>query len=108
MFRDEPCGWLEDHDDGSCVFGYSEAWLERADAEAISRRLPLRREPYPSRGLHPFFLGLLPEGWLFDLAGAHLKLSEADPFGLVAALCRDNIGAVSLQPDEGAGGGQDV
>jgi len=108
LFRDEPCGWLEDHHDGSCLFAYSQAWLGRPGAEPISRRLPLRPEPYPSRGLHPFFLGLLPEGWLFDLAVAHLKLSEADPFGLVAALCRDNIGAVSLQPDEGARGGLHV
>ena len=104
LFQDEPCGWLEERHDGSCLFGYTQAWLDRSDAEPISRRLPLRREPYQSQGLHPFFLGLLPEGWLFDLAVAHLKLSLADPFGLVAALCRDNIGAVSLQPDENTEG----
>lgn len=102
LFRDQPCGWLEEMHDGSCSFSYDQAWLDRSDAEPISRSLGLRAEPYVHRSVHPFFLGLLPEGWLFDLAIAQLKLTEADPFGLVAALCRDNIGAVALLPEDEA------
>ncbi|MCC7014580.1 MAG: HipA N-terminal domain-containing protein [Planctomycetes bacterium] len=44
------------------------AWLARVDARAISLTLPLRSEPYASSGRRPFFAGLLPKGWLFDIS----------------------------------------
>jgi serine/threonine-protein kinase HipA len=96
---DERVGWFEERDGGS-VFGYDATWLTRADAQPISLTFPLREEPYASKGVHPFFLGLLPEGWLFDLALARLKVSRSDPFGLVLASCRDCIGAVRILPED--------
>jgi serine/threonine-protein kinase HipA len=49
-------------------------------------------------GLHPFFENLLPEGWLLNIAVGKLKVARGDGFGLVLALCRDCIGAVSVEP----------
>ncbi len=80
-------------------FRYDPEWLSDESARAISLTLPLRAEPYASRGLHPFFAGLLPEGWLFDISISTLKLAADDGFGLLLALCRDCVGDVSIQPE---------
>lgn len=88
---------------GGMTFRYDAAWLARADARAISLTLPLRSEPYASSGLLPFFAGLLPEGWLFDISISTLKLAPDDGFGLLLALCRDCIGAVRIEPESSSG-----
>lgn len=80
-------------------FRYDPEWLSDESAHAISLTLPLRAEPYASRGLHPYFAGLLPEGWLFDISISTLKLAADDGFGLLLALCRDCVGDVSIEPE---------
>lgn len=81
-------------------FQYDEAWVARQDAIPVSLTLPVRREPYETEGLHPFFENLLPEGWLLDIATSKLKLSKDDPFGLLTATCADCVGAVEIFPAE--------
>lgn len=93
-------GRLEELDGGRTRFTYSPDWLNRADAVPISVTLPLRREPYESAGLHPFFDNLLPEGWLLELASKKLKIAKDDGFGLLLAMGADCIGAVEVVPDE--------
>ncbi len=78
------------------VFTYDSDWLARPDALPISLTMPLRAEPYTSRGLHPFFENLLPEGWLLELTTQKLKIPKDDAFGLLAATCADCIGAVEI------------
>lgn len=106
LLRGLACGILEELEEGKARFRYDAEWLSHPRTEPISQTMPLRPEPFDAVGVHPFFLGLLPEGWLFDLALARLKLSSADPFGLVLALCADCVGAVSIVPvsAEGANG----
>ena len=82
------------------VFEYDAAWLARSDAPPVSLTMPLRSEPYVTDGPHPFFAGLLPEGWLHDIALSKLKIAPDDWFGQLLMLCRDCVGAVSIQPDE--------
>lgn len=77
-------------------FTYDAAWLAREGTLPISLTLPLRAEPYESRGLHPFFENLLPEGWLLELSTTKLKISKDDAFGLLLATCADCIGAVEI------------
>jgi HipA-like protein len=84
--------------DGETTFAYSPRWLERPDAVPVSLTLPLRDEAYVSKGLHPFFENLLPEGWLLDVASRKLKISKDDAFGLLLATCSDCIGAVEIEP----------
>ncbi len=109
FFDREPAGWLEEEERGGAVtFRYDPGWLARADAHPVSLTLPLRREPYRWRSVHPFFLNLLPEGWLLELALSRLKLSRDDPFGLVLALCRDCQGAVRVLPEAGTEPGDDA
>lgn len=45
----------------------------------------------------PFFDGLIPEGWLLEIAGKNWKLNARDRMGLLLACCRDCIGAVSIE-----------
>jgi serine/threonine-protein kinase HipA len=45
-----------------------------------------------------FFDGLIPEGWLLDIAQKNWKLNERDRMGLLLVCCRDCIGAVSIEP----------
>jgi serine/threonine-protein kinase HipA len=59
--------------------------------------LPLREEPYVSTTLHPFFDGLIPEGWLLSVVVKNWKIDARDRMGLLLAVCRDCIGAVSLE-----------
>jgi serine/threonine-protein kinase HipA len=63
--------------------------------------LPLRAEAYEDKRLFPFFDGLIPEGWLLDIAEQTWKLNPRDRMGLLMACCRDCIGAVSVVPLEG-------
>ena len=79
-------------------FVYDPAWIARRDAVPVSLTLPLRSEPYETRGLHPFFENLLPEGWLLELATTKLKIPKDDAFGLLLATCADCIGAVEIRP----------
>lgn len=91
-------GVLEERDDG-ITFKYDDEWLRSADAIPISLTLPLTKNPYASKGLHPFFANLLPEGWLLDIASAKLRKSKEDAFGLLLATCSDCVGAVEVHPD---------
>lgn len=93
----EQVGVLEETEQGT-RFTYDRAWLARVGALPISVTLPLREAPYESRGLHPFFENLLPEGWLLELSTAKLKISKDDAFGLLLATCADCVGAVEVVP----------
>jgi HipA-like protein len=84
---------------GQTIFTYSSDWLAQRDAVPVSLTLPLRKEPYVSDGLHPFFENLLPEGWLLDVTTKTLKISKDDPFGLLLATCRDCVGAVEIDAE---------
>jgi serine/threonine-protein kinase HipA len=98
----QPVGTIEEIG-AETRFTYAADWLGRRDAVPISVTLPLREEPYISKGLHPFFENLLPEGWLLEITSKRLKISKDDPFGLLLATCADCIGAVEIEPlDAGA------
>ena len=59
--------------------------------------MPLRREAYMSNTLFPFFDGLIPEGWLLNVAQKNWKLDENDRFGLLLTVCKDCIGDVNIE-----------
>ncbi len=90
-------GSLEETEAGT-RFTYDAAWLADQEAVPISLTMPLRPEPYESKGLLTFFENLLPEGWLLELATTKLKIPKDDAFGLLLATCADCIGAVEIRP----------
>lgn len=80
-------------------FRYLPAHLALADARPVSLTLPLSEKTYSSTTILPFFDGLIPEGWLLDIAGQYWKINARDRVGLLFACCRDCIGAVSIIPE---------
>ncbi len=97
--QEELAGTLEEHDDGY-RFVYAPDYLGSGNAVPISLSLPLQEEPFEDKRLFPFFDGLIPEGWLLDIAENTWKLNPRDRMGLLLACCRDCIGAVSIVPVE--------
>jgi serine/threonine-protein kinase HipA len=77
-------------------FAYDDAYLKNVDAVAVSKTLPLQAAAFDSNVLFPFFDGLIPEGWLLQIAEENWKLHQRDRFGLLLACCSNCIGAVSV------------
>ena len=89
---------LSETDDGY-MLQYDEQYLRQADSKSISLTLPKKEESYASKVLFPFFDGLIPEGWLLDIAVDHWKVKANDRFELLLTTCRDTIGAVTVEPE---------
>lgn len=87
-------------DENGYTFEYDRGFLESDGAEAVSLTLPLRQEAYHDTVLFPFFDGLIPEGWLLDIAERSWKINQRDRMSLLLACCKDCIGAVSVVPEE--------
>ena len=81
------------------MFLYDSGYLENRENEPVSLTLPKREEPYTSKIMFPFFDGLIPEGWLLEIAEKIWKIDARDRMGLLLACCRDCIGAVSIVND---------
>ena len=60
--------------------------------------MPVSEEIYKDKRLFPFFEGLIPEGWLLEIAAESWKINKNDRMGLLLACCKNCIGAVSVQP----------
>ena len=93
--RDARVGLLREDETG-VWFTYDEDYLNTPNAEPISFTLPLRQEAYSHETMIPFFDGLIPEGWLLDIAEHTWKVKPTDRMALLLAVCRDTIGAVTV------------
>lgn len=85
-------------DENGYTFRYDADFLSSGVAEPVSLTLPLTDKPYHSNVLFPFFDGLIPEGWLLDIAEKNWKIDGRDRMSLLLACCRDCIGAVGVVP----------
>lgn len=99
FYKDRLAGTLTENDSGY-EFRYRPEYLSSAEARAVSLTLPLREAAYASPVLFPFFDGLIPEGWLLDVALRNTDISILDRMSLLLACCKDCIGAVSVVPVE--------
>jgi len=93
------CGVVSETDAGY-TFVYNKEYLAQKDAEAVSLTLPLTEKIFQSKTLFAFFDGLIPEGWLLDLAEKNWKINYKDRMGLLLTCCKDCIGAVSVVKNE--------
>lgn len=93
------CGRIYETADGY-FFQYVDAYLENEHSAPISLTLPLQSAVYHSKTLFAFFDGLIPEGWLLDIAEKNWKINYRDRMGLLLMCCKDCIGAVSIVKDE--------
>lgn len=97
FLRDRKAGVLTEDENGY-TFQYDQGFLHSDDAEAISLTLPLSDKPFHDKVLFPFFDGLIPEGWLLDIAEKSWKIDARDRMSLLLACCKDCIGAVGVEP----------
>jgi serine/threonine-protein kinase HipA len=86
-------------DENGFTFSYDVTFLQSDKAQAISLTLPLTEKPYQSNVLFPFFDGLIPEGWLLNIAEKSWKINGRDRMSLLLACCKDCIGDISIVPN---------
>lgn len=85
-------------DGGEYRFKYDASYLNLNNAVAISLTLPLQEKEFVSPVLFPFFDGLIPEGWLLDVALRNTDISILDRMSLLLLCCKECIGSVSVVP----------
>jgi serine/threonine-protein kinase HipA len=79
--------------------GYQEITTDPSYAgQFITFTMPVTDKPYVDKRLFSFFEGLIPEGWLLDIASKNWKINRNDRMGLLLVCCQNCIGAVSVIP----------
>ncbi len=97
-YKDALAGIITETDDGEYVFQYSAQYVNEHPNDFITFTMPVAGEPYRDKRLFPFFEGLIPEGWLLNIASESWKINRSDRMGLLLACCQNCIGAVSVYP----------
>jgi len=91
-------GLLTEEDNGEDLFVYDEMYVQGYPDQFITFQMPVSEMPYRSKRLFPFFDGLIPEGWLLNIAAETWRINKNDRMGLLLACCKNAIGAVSIHP----------
>jgi len=99
FYKEILAGNLIEDEEGYHFF-YERNYYTAKNSEPISLTLPVQEEPFHGKTLFPFFDGLIPEGWLLEIAEKNWKLNSRDRMGLLLACCKDCIGAVSVVKEE--------
>ncbi len=97
-YKDTLAGLLTETDDGQYLFRYDTAYTKEHPDQFLTFTMPVRAKVYIDKRLFSFFEGLIPEGWLLDIASKNWKLNTNDRMGLLLACCHNCIGAVSVIP----------
>ncbi len=98
LYKDVPAGVLTETDDGEYWFEYHKDYINKYPQQFISFSFPVKEIIYKEKRLFPFFEGLIPEGWLLDIATKNWKINANDRMGLLLTCCSNCIGAVSVHP----------
>jgi serine/threonine-protein kinase HipA len=91
-------GLLTEDDNGEYQFVYEETYAKNYPDQFITFQMPVSTTAYRSKRLFAFFDGLIPEGWLLNIAAESWKINKNDRMGLLLACCQNAIGAVSVHP----------
>lgn len=95
-YNDIVAGVLIEDDSGEYVFTYDKIYIHNYPNQFITFNMPVTTRPYKSKRLFPFFDGLIPEGWLLNIAAKSWRINKSDRMGLLLACCKNAIGAVSV------------
>ena len=77
-------------------FEYLPEYLSSGNPQPVSLTMPLSNQVYESSSLFPAFDGLIPEGWLLDVALRNTDISRLDRMSLLLLCCKDCIGALCV------------
>lgn len=97
FYKTHLAGIITETNDGDYVFQYNDDYVKNHPKAFITFTMPVQHKPYTDRRLFPFFEGLIPEGWLLDIASKNWKINKNDRMGLLLACCQNCIGAVSVE-----------
>ena len=100
-YKDVVAGILTETNEGEYTFQYDKEYVVKYPDQFITFSMPVNERPYVENRLFPFFEGLIPEGWLLDIASKNWKINQNDRMGLLLACCQNCIGAVSVKPIPG-------
>jgi serine/threonine-protein kinase HipA len=100
VYETQVVATLQRKDDGALELIYSELARELAEGRVLlSASLPVRREPYNTTELIPFFEGLLPEELVRQRLAARLRIDAGDVFGFLREIGRECAGAFTIIPE---------
>lgn len=91
-------GLLSEEENGEYQFVYDNEYVKNHPELFITFDMPVSKQAYRSKRLFPFFDGLIPEGWLLNIASESWKINKNDRMGLLMSCCQNAIGAVSIHP----------
>ena len=97
-YKESFAGKLVETNEGEYIFQYDDQYIDNHPTEFITFSMPVSSKPFREKRLFPFFEGLIPEGWLLDIAAKGWKINPNDRMGLLMACCKNCIGAVSVVP----------
>jgi len=100
-YKDLLAGILTETDGGEYTFLYDQNYALKYPKQFMTFTMPVTDKLYVEKRLFPFFEGLIPEGWLLEIASKNWKLNPNDRMGLLLACCQNCIGAVSVKPIAG-------
>ena len=95
FYKNQLAGVLTETDTGY-RFEYLPEYLSSDNPQPVSLTMPLSNLAYGSPTLFPAFDGLIPEGWLLDVALRNTDISRLDRMSLLLLCCKDCIGALSV------------
>lgn len=98
FYGDRFAGIITETNEGEYIFEYDSDYVKNHPDDFITFTMPVREEVYQDKRLFPFFEGLIPEGWLLNIASETWKINRNDRMGLLLACCQNCIGAVSVKP----------
>ena len=88
-------GILQETDEQKYIFTYHEDY----SGKPVCIAMPIRKEPYHSDHLFPYFFNMLSEGENRIIQSRFLHIDENDDFGIMLATAQyDTIGAVTVKP----------
>lgn len=97
-YKEHLAGIIKETNEGEFIFQYDMQYIIEHPSDFISFTMPVSENPYIDKRLFSFFEGLIPEGWLLDIASKNWKIDQNDRMGLLLACCQNCIGAVSIVP----------
>jgi len=100
FYKDHLAGVITETNEGEYVFQYDDQYVKDFPDKFITFTMPVTSQPYIDKRLFPFFDGLIPEGWLLDVALRNTDISILDRMSLLLTCCKDCIGAISVVPIE--------
>jgi serine/threonine-protein kinase HipA len=98
FYNGQFAGIITETDDGEYLFQYDKKYINNFPEQFITFTMPVSKKIYRDNRLFPFFEGLIPEGWLLEIASKNWKINPNDRMGLLLACCKNCIGAVSVEP----------